>query len=469
MVAPADTHPSLALASSEGRRVSVSFVPRPPSTNVAVPASLTARDFARLSQSLVNTIGAAAMTVTTVGAGLTVTAMLTGVALGLFGRGPGVSSVIEIMAFLCLFLAGLAAVGAALFVGLTHLLPRALQLTFLTLRAPWFVPSTVISAPLAGLWRLGLRTRQTWETGLNAAGLSPEWSFAARAYRGEIDGREVQVRQHVFGGALEFRCPVDRRLPAAYIGPQKIAGAVGILLPLVRCPALTDAELLLRDGQLVIRRRWVRPNIAQLVALVAKVESAGPSLDLAAELQTLSLLAQWRQLRDTVDERWRSPWFASSAIGRHLNLLKRTVRADLPSVSALQSILFDPSICGSAKSWLLSVSIHRLSADQTRALVHTAPDVDSPIAALARAPRWPAWAGVHLLVLEGGPNALKPLQTLVACSTTPGPLARAARRAILRIIQRQGGIHTLTGHLSVVDPEGGKLALVEDGQLSAIR
>ena len=471
-VARAETHASLVLAPAETRRVTrhVSFTPRTsPSPEVAVPASLTARDFARLSQSLLNTIGAAVMTAMTVGAGLTVTAMLTGLAFGLLSGGPGVSSVIQVSVFLCLFLAGLAAVGAALFVGLTHLLPRALQFVFLTLRAPWFVPSTLVSAPLAGLWRLGLRSRQTWETGLTRAGLLPRASLRARTYEGVIDGRPVRVQRHVFGGALEFRCPIDRNLPPAYIGPQKIAGAVGILLPLVRCPALTDAELLLRDGQLVIRRRWVRPNLAQLVALIAKIETGRRALDLVAELQTLSLLAQWRQLRGPIDERWRSPWFASPAIGRYLDLLKRTIRADPPPLSTLQSVLLDPAICGSAKSWLLSVAIHRLTADQARALARITPDIDSPTTALSRAPSWPAWIGVHLLVLEGGPDALKPLQNLVSSPGTPGPLARAARRAVVRIIQRHGGIHTLTGHLSVVDAEGGKLALVDQGRLSTPR
>ncbi len=486
MVARADTHPSLAVAPTPAPTsgpiapgpVAAAAAPavsaiRPVDdrasagrTDTSVPISLTARDFARLTQSLFNTIGAAAMTAMTVAAGLSVTVMLTGLALGLVSEAPGVSSLVHVSIFLCLFFAGLAAVGATLFVGLVHLLPRALQFLFLTVRAPWFVPSALVCSPAAGLWRLGLWWEEPWEAGLTGLGLVPQWSYRARKYRGRVDGRSVEVTQHVFGGALEFRFRVADDLPAAYIGPQKIAGTVGILLPLVRCPALTDAELLLRDGQLVVRRRWVRPNLAQLTALVSRMETL--SVDLVTELHTLSLLAaQWRQLRAPGEDRWRSPWFTTPAIARYLDALKHSIRGCPPPLATLERVVTDAAIHHQAKAWLLSVIIHRLTAEEARALALAGPDGEpDPIVALGHAPNWPAWVGVHLLVLEGGPEALNALQGLVGAASTPGPLVRAGRRAILKIIQRQGGIHTLTGHLSVVSDDSGQLALAEQGQLS---
>ena len=438
-------------------------------TDPTVPPSLALRDLTRVSESLVNAVSAAAMTAVTVGAGLSATGLLAGVALGLLREAPALSSprVLETI-LLSVSCAGLVAISAALFVGLLHfVLPRALQFTFLLLQAPWFVPSTLLCAPVIALWRCGLWWKEPWEAGAMQNGLAPRWSFRSRRYGGRIDGRSIDVRQDVLGGGLEFRCPVPRHLPAAYIGPQKIAGAVGVLRPLVHCPALTNAELLLRDGKLVIRRRWVRPNLGHLASLVQKMVEEAPTGGLAAELQTISLLAEWRPLKAPIEERWTSPWFDSPAIMRYLDVLKRQVRAGPPSLEALENILIDPSIRAPMKAWLVSVLVHRLNADDARRLAELAPLAHrSPVDALTDAPRWPAWVGVHRLALEGGPEALGPLQNLIGELTFRSPLLRAARRASMKIIQRSGGIHTLTGHLSVVDEDGGQLTLVEPGALS---
>ena len=481
MSAPAEAHPSPTLVVTSPNEPPRVTVPRsPPATthhrfvgtqSPSVPASLAVRDLARISQSLLNALGAVAMTIMTVGAGFTGTAIVAGLAFGLLRESPTVSSprILE-ATFLCVACAGMVAIAATLFVGLLHfVLPRAMQFAALLLRAPWFVPSTLACAPMAGLWRAGLWWRESWEAGLPPHGFAPRWSFRSRKYNGRVGCREIEVRQDFLGGALELRCRVPRQLPAAYVGPQRLAGSIGILLPLIRCPALRDAELLLRDGQLVIRRRWVRPNISHLATLIDKVERGYATGGLPAELRAISLLADWRQIRALSDDRWRSPWFDAPAVARYLKALKPIVRAAPPTVTTLAAILSDTSIRDPAKSWLMSVIVDRLDADDARRLANVGPDAEpDPIRALLHAPRWPAWVAVRRLALEGGPDALAALQALVSAPSTPGPLARAGRRTAVQIINKNGGIHTLTGHLSMVGDDGGRLAVVEAGGLAPV-
>ena len=443
-------------------------VPLPPDyIDPAVPSSLVALDLTRISHSFLNAVGAVIMTAMTVGAGLTATGLLAGIALQLLRETPGLGST-RIVETMLLYVAcgGLIAITATLFIGLLHfVLPKASKFFMLLLRAPWFVPSTTLCLPVAALWRAGLGWREGWEAGLTQHGLYPQWSLRARLYRGRIDGRLVDVSQDILGGPLEFHFRVAEHLPSAYVGPQWLAGSVGVLRPLVQCPALTDAELLLRDGRLVIRRRWVRPNLVHLANLVAEVEQAYPG-GLNAELQTVSVLDEWRLLHSPTDERWHSPWLNPTTIGRYLHSLRQVLRISPPPVDQIRAVLIDSAVREPAKAWLMSVIAHRITADEARSLAAVGPTPRDPVAALGHAPNWPAWVGVHLLALEGGPDALAPLHALIADAATTGALQRAARRATSKIIRRNGGVHTLTGHLSVVDESGGHLAVVEPGRLA---
>ncbi|MEM7676386.1 MAG: hypothetical protein AAF449_10325 [Myxococcota bacterium] len=429
-----------------------------------VPRSLATQDFLRISISLLNAFGAAAMTAMTVGAGLTAVVMLTLIAVAV-SQGVGylhadlaLEGTIALLA-----VAGGLAMAATMLIGLVNfVLPRVLQFTALLLRAPWFVPSTLLSAPMAALWRMGLWPKESWEGSVaRVPQLLPAWSFRSRRYAGNIEERLFEVRQDLFGGTIEIRCPVPSAMPAAYIGPNKIAGAVGVLQPLVACPALVGAELLLRDGQLVIRRQWIRPNLEFVARLVERACATYDPHDLAAELHTITLLAQWPHLRTDTDDRAFVMWFNSGVIARYLELRKTALRANPPGLDVLHAILKDDAIRHSAKAWLTSVLLHRLTGRQAKRLAQLADPTADPIAALAHAPRWPAWIAVHRLGHEGGPDALTALQKLISESGRPSPLTRAARRSVVRIIRRHGGVHTLTGHLSLTGDEGGHLAIVE--------
>lgn len=431
-----------------------------------VPRSLAMRDLARVAQSLARAMGAAAMTAVTAGAGITAVTILIGLTIG-FSQSPRLTSPELLPAsFLWIACGGLVAVVVTMCIGLLHfVLPRVTQFFCELLRAPWFVPSTLLCAPAAVLWRWRLLWPEPWEFGLTRQGLRRMGSFRTRRYAGIIDNVPLELRQDLLGGALEVRCRVPSRLPAVYVGPQKVAGAVGILRPLVRCPALIDAELWLRDGWLIIRRRWVRPQVGQLAALVNQLTEDYPNADLVTELQTLSLLADWPQLLSVHEDHWPTSCFESTAITRHLETLEHALRLSPPSLDTLERVLADPAIRPRAKSWLMSVVIERLSAEATRRLS----DGDDLIADLRRAPDWPAWLSVRRLELEGGPDALAGLQSVIASPRTPTPLRQLARRAVMHIIQRNGGIHTLTGHLSLVaSKEGGQLTVVDNGSLAVL-
>ncbi|MEO1338505.1 MAG: hypothetical protein AAFV29_22875, partial [Myxococcota bacterium] len=220
------------------------------------------------------------------------------------------------------------------------------------------------------------------------------------------------------------------------------------------------AELLLRDGLLIIRRQWIRPNMAFVAQLVQRACAAPDPNDLAAELQTLALLARWPNFRTAPEDRAMSLWFGSDAVARYLYLRKTALRAHPPRFEVLYDILKDDAVRQTAKAWLISVLLHRLTARQTHRLSSLSGHENDPVAALGCAPKWPAWVAIHRLAHEGGPEALTALQALISNAPRPSPLVRAAQRAVVRIVRRHGGVHTLTGHLSLTNAEDGQLAVV---------
>ncbi len=436
-----------------------------------VPRSLAFRDLVRMTHSLVRAVGAVIMTTMTVGAGLTATGLTLGLAMGWLQAAPSPPHQPLDTILLCVVSVGIIAMGATFLVGLIHfILPRAVQFLSLLVRAPWFVPSTLLCTPVAGLWRLGLWANAPWESDLQSLGMTQRWSFRARRYEGVLAGQAVEVQEDFLGDTFEFRFEVPSHLPPAYVGRRKIAGAIGILLPLLRAQTLYGAEMLLRDGQLVIRRRWVRPNLQTVARLVAKMSVVDISNPLTADLRSVSALADWPQLRTPLfEERRPEPWFNSPALSRHLETLERQLRSAPPKFEVIEQIIFDVAVREPAKIWLLSLTTHRLTLSELHALAEAAPQRErDPVAALRHPSRWSAWIAVHVLALSGGPESLAALQTLIAERRASGGLLRAARRAAVRIIQRSGGIHTLTGHLSVVEAAGGELAVASTPEFGAL-
>ena len=437
----------------------------PAAPTLEVPTSLAERDLFRISESLLAATGAALLTAMT-GLGGFITLAIAGSKFLSLG-GPESSPVVEIL-LLFFMMTGVGILMAGLGVGVfNYVLPRTSKFVLLVVRAPWFLPATALIAPFAALWRAGWWWSRPWERALDAHDLQRQWALRARRYGGHVDGRSVRVHQDLLGNALVIECAVRDDLPAAYVGRRRVAGHVGVLRPALACLELTEAELLLRDGVLAIRRPHMRPNLKLIADVAQQVENEFVARDARSELRALTLLDRWRLVRSAHDDGPRSPWFAAPALAAYLDTLERRLRTRPPNPAMLEAVLRDTAIASSAKAWVLATSLDRMEAEQVHALLRNVDEKD-PTTLLAHAPRWPAWIGVRLLTLEGGADALNALQRLVTSDRIPAPLRRAARQATLRIIQRSGGVHTLTGHLSVVEAERGRLGLTDEQRRGAL-
>ena len=425
-----------------------SYDPKPGETDV--PRSLAVQDFGELSEQLLRFVGT--MTATTV---LFVVSLYITVVLGL----P--------IAFLAL---GVLVAGVVLTVGLAlHVLPHAARFVFMLVRAPWFLPSTLLCAPIAALWQAGLLRPLRWESALLSEGFRRRFSLRARRYVGRVDERVFEVRQDLLQGQIVVQCAVDKALPAVYIAANQIAGRVAAVAPLVASAELREPDLLLRDGWLVIRQAEPPHRIALLAQQIARIESELRT-DIVTELRTVSRLADWHSLRPNGRDFWPSYWFRSVTLDRYLYLARPWVKTQPPSVEAVCTALADENIREEAKAWLISLTLDRLSDREVRQLVALVPaDRRDPLEALVYAPEWPAWVAIRQLAIHGRPTAVGALQSLLGHPTTPGDMRRAARQAIGRIAGRHGGLAALTGQVSMVDDDAGRLTVLEaDGALSEV-